>query len=65
MVARSRPVLILAGRWRVDHTTRTLLLQPQSGNSSQYLIVSRGSESNFDEGAGVFRTVDSFLLYSY
>ncbi|KAG8737248.1 hypothetical protein FRC10_008398 [Ceratobasidium sp. 414] len=34
------------------HTTRTLLLQPQTGNVSQFIIVSRGSESNQDEEAG-------------
>ncbi|CAE6437204.1 unnamed protein product [Rhizoctonia solani] len=33
------------------HITRTLLLQPGANGQSEYLIVSRGSASNFDETA--------------
>ncbi|KAG9074603.1 hypothetical protein FS749_013810 [Ceratobasidium sp. UAMH 11750] len=46
------PTTIAFNMSNADHTTRTLLLQPQSGNASQYIIVSRGSESNQDEEAG-------------
>lgn len=45
------PVTIASNMSNADHTTRTLLLQPQTGNVSQYIIVSRGSESNLDEAA--------------
>ncbi|KAH7345491.1 hypothetical protein B0J17DRAFT_713066 [Rhizoctonia solani] len=45
------PVTIASNMSNSDHTTRTLILQPQSGNTSQYIIVTRGSESNLDEGA--------------
>jgi len=45
------PITIASNMSNADHTTRTLLLQPQSGNASQYIIVSRGSESNQDEEA--------------
>ncbi|CAE6414189.1 unnamed protein product [Rhizoctonia solani] len=45
------PVTVVSNMSNSDHTTRTLVLQPQSGNTSQYLIVTRGSESNLDEGA--------------
>ncbi|CAE6493656.1 unnamed protein product [Rhizoctonia solani] len=47
------PVTIASNMSNSDHTTRTLILQPQSGNASvsQYIIVTRGSESNLDEGA--------------
>ncbi|CEL57263.1 hypothetical protein RSOLAG1IB_08475 [Rhizoctonia solani AG-1 IB] len=34
-----------------SHTTRTLLLQPGENGESEYLIVSRGSASKFDESA--------------
>ncbi|KAF8707850.1 pyrroloquinoline quinone binding, partial [Rhizoctonia solani] len=45
------PVTIASNMSNSDHTTRTLILQPQSGSTSQYIIVTRGSESNLDEGA--------------
>ncbi|KAG9097319.1 hypothetical protein FRC07_010805 [Ceratobasidium sp. 392] len=45
------PTTIAYNMSNADHTTRTLLLQPQTGNVSQYIIVSRGSESNQDEEA--------------
>ncbi|CAE6527728.1 unnamed protein product [Rhizoctonia solani] len=47
------PVTIASNMSNSDHTTRTLILQPQSGNASvsQYIIVTRGSDSNLDEGA--------------
>ncbi|CAE6424975.1 unnamed protein product [Rhizoctonia solani] len=45
------PVTIASNMSNSDHTTRTLILQPQSGNTSRYLIITRGSESNLDEGA--------------
>ncbi|GAB1527184.1 hypothetical protein RhiTH_010359 [Rhizoctonia solani] len=45
------PVTIASNMSNSDHTTRTLILQPQSGSTSQHIIVTRGSESNLDEGA--------------
>ncbi|QRV75728.1 L-sorbosone dehydrogenase [Ceratobasidium sp. AG-Ba] len=45
------PTTIVSNMSNADHTTRTLVLQPKTGNVSQYIIITRGSESNQDEEA--------------
>ncbi|GAB1527374.1 hypothetical protein RhiXN_11826 [Rhizoctonia solani] len=45
------PTIIAFNMSNSDHVTRTLLLQPGKNGESEYLIVSRGSASNFDESS--------------
>ncbi|CAE6491593.1 unnamed protein product [Rhizoctonia solani] len=45
------PTIIAFNMSNSDHVTRTLLLQPGEDGQSEYLIVSRGSASNFDESS--------------
>jgi len=44
------PTTIVRGMTNAGHITRTLLLQPASGSNPAYLVVSRGSNDNFDLG---------------
>lgn len=45
------PIVIAYNMSNSDHVTRTLLLQPGPGGVPKYIIVSRGSASNFDESS--------------